>query len=648
MQTPLRIGTILSGRYRVERVIGMGGFGITYAARHVSLGTQFAIKEFYIEGKCMRLADNVTVTYQDMEPGAFEKFRKRFHDEAITLCQLDNSHVVHVHDIFDENGTTYILMDFVVGETLQKKVEREGVLPYDLAVNYMAQLCEAVEHIHSHHILHRDIKPDNIIITPSNNVVLIDFGSARSFVHNQEQKHTAMLTVGYAPIEQYTATSKKGNYTDLYAVGATFYFILTGKKPLPAAERVIQDELQTPSDLNPQVTDAVSRTIMKALNLKPEDRYQTVEDFQRDLLGNILVPELQTDSQHAGGYLPKLHFESKLWLWISLSALLILLGAGVIFAILYVNNNRHMFKRNVTKEIKLTEGQKHDLKRELRDGITNVKEWKVMNNDVHIDGNGWLTIDSTYVTEPSTCIKVVTIYDGKVYNDSVFIHLEYIKAEKKDVVLPGDTISDEPKEPRPDFIDMARQYANLAQQSLTRAKTEAQKATKPDTKQKAETELAKVKKAADEAKKAAENEDADLARQKAREANVAANRVAEIVKADADKKAKEEAEKKAKESSYMIYATNNSYDTIGSGKELSRGVMSYTVEKTHKYKIGYRANNMWVEFPKDYKLEGAGKDGYKVVVKHNCWLCIEVKPECTGNASVKLPDNVTIHLMLKK
>jgi len=294
MQTPLKIGTILSGRYRVERVIGMGGFGITYAASHVSLGTKFAIKEFYIEGKCMRLGDGVTIAYQDMSPDAFEKFRKRFHDEAITLCRLDNPHVVHVHDIFDENGTTYILMDFVVGETLQRKVEREGALPYDLAVNYMAQLCEAVEHIHSHNILHRDIKPDNIIITPNNNVVLIDFGSARSFVHDQEQKHTAMLTVGYAPIEQYTATSKKGNYTDLYAVGATFYFILTGKKPMPAAERVIEDELQPPSYLNPQVTDAVSRTIMKALNLKPEDRYQTVEDFQRDLLGYTPDTEQQT------------------------------------------------------------------------------------------------------------------------------------------------------------------------------------------------------------------------------------------------------------------------------------------------------------------------------------------------------------------
>ncbi len=225
---------------------------------------------------------------------------------------------------------------------------------------------------------------------------------------------------------------------------------------------------------------------------------------------------------------------SKLWLWISLATVLILLGAGVIFAILYVNNNRHMFKRNVTKEIKLEEGQTHDLNDELRDGITNVKEWKVMNNSVHIDGNGRLTIDSTYVTEPSTCIKVVAIYDGKVYDDSVFIHLEYLKSTDNQQA-PVDTVSkgNEDLQPQPDNRAIAQQYADQAQQSLNRAKTEAQKATKPDTKHKAETELAKVKKAADEAKKAAENEDVDLARQKAREASVAANKVAEIVKADA-------------------------------------------------------------------------------------------------------------------
>ena len=287
--------TVLSGRYQIERVIGQGGFGITYYARHLELGTHVAIKEFFLSGMCTR-EQNGMVGIQDISPEKFEQFRKRFREEAHTLCQLSNSHVVAVRDIFDENGTTYIVMDYVAGETLQKKVEREGALQYDVAVNYMAQLCEAVEHIHAHHILHRDIKPENIIITPQNNVVLIDFGSARSFVHDKEQKHTAMLTMGYAPIEQYTATSKKGNYTDLYAVGGTFYFILTGRKPIPAADRMLNDELQPPRTFNLAVPESASRTIMKALNLKPEDRYQAVADFKRDLLegGTTQAPQIPT------------------------------------------------------------------------------------------------------------------------------------------------------------------------------------------------------------------------------------------------------------------------------------------------------------------------------------------------------------------
>ena len=293
-KTALAVNTILAGRYQVERIIGQGGFGITYAARHVQLGTLYAIKEFFISGKCIRQQDGWTVTFQDFKPELFEKYRQRFREEALTLSKLDNPHVVRVHDIFDENGTTYFVMDFVAGETLQKKVESHGALPYDVAVNYMAQLCEAIEHIHSHNILHRDIKPDNIIITKNNNVMLIDFGSARSFVHDQEQRHTAMLTVGYAPIEQYTATSKKGNYTDLYAVGGTFYFILTGRKPIAAADRMLHDELVEPRAFNPDIPAAASATIMRALNLLPENRYQTVEEFQRDLLGGEAVEQERT------------------------------------------------------------------------------------------------------------------------------------------------------------------------------------------------------------------------------------------------------------------------------------------------------------------------------------------------------------------
>lgn len=293
-ENALAEGTILFDKYVIERVIGAGGFGITYYARHLKLGTFVAIKEFFLSGICQRLP-NKMVVYGELEPEKFEKYRQRFQEEANTLCQLNNPHVVAVRDIFDENGTTYIVMDFVQGRTLQQIVDEMGPLPYDVAVNYIAQLCEAVEHIHAHHILHRDIKPENIIITPQNNVVLIDFGSARSFVHDKEQKHTAMLTMGYAPIEQYTATSKKGNYTDLYAVGGTFYFILTGRKPIAAADRMMHDELPEPRALNPQIPLSANQTIMKALNLMPENRYQEVGNFMHDLLGETAeVPPVET------------------------------------------------------------------------------------------------------------------------------------------------------------------------------------------------------------------------------------------------------------------------------------------------------------------------------------------------------------------
>ena len=283
----LAINTILSGRYKIERIIGEGGFGITYEAHHVQLGTHVAIKEFFIAGKCVRKDDGQTVTFQSIKPELFEKYRKRFHDEARTLCRLHNAHVVHVHDTFDENGTTYIVMDYVEGRTLQQIVDERGPLPYEMAVNFMAQLCEAVEHIHANHILHRDIKPDNIIITPQSNVVLIDFGSARSFVHDQEQRHTAMITMGYAPIEQYTSTSKKGSYTDVYAVGGVFYFILTGRKPEAATERVLNDELVPPREINSSISESANYTIMRALRVKPEERYQNVQDFMSDLLGGV-------------------------------------------------------------------------------------------------------------------------------------------------------------------------------------------------------------------------------------------------------------------------------------------------------------------------------------------------------------------------
>ena len=277
-------GTLLqSGKYTIESVIGSGGFGITYLAWHNVLGHHYAIKEFFINGYCIRNSSQNTILLQGMDEAVYDKYRRKFIEEAQILASLDHPNIVKVVDIFQEHNTAYLVMPFLNGQTLQQKVESRQRLKYDDAVNYIAQISEAVDYIHKKNILHRDIKPDNIIILPDNRAILIDFGSAREFIQNKTLAHTSMLTVGYSPLEQYSSSTKKGPYSDIYSLGATFYFALTGVKPIDAAARTTE-AMPEPKVYVSSIPERANRTIMKAMEQKPEMRYQRIKDFMNDLL----------------------------------------------------------------------------------------------------------------------------------------------------------------------------------------------------------------------------------------------------------------------------------------------------------------------------------------------------------------------------
>ena len=326
--TELQPGTTLNnGKYTIEKKIGEGGFGITYKAVQNGLGRIVCIKEYFPSGRCVRDTRLMTVRLQGMSEDMFEKYRQAFVREAKTLAALHHPNIVEVIDVFDENKTSYMVMPFIEGRSLQSIVEKNGKLSYSEAVNYIAQVTGAVGYIHERHILHRDIKPDNIMITSDYRAILIDFGSAREFQQNKTQAQTSMLTHGYAPTEQYTTNSRKGSYTDIYAIGATLYFVLTGQVPLEAAARMTE-KMPEPKELSPDIPEEANRTILKAMQIKAENRHQTVQEFMDDLL-NVRPSELVDET--IGGTTVVVE-KWKKWIWwvIGGSVLGLVLLVGII------------------------------------------------------------------------------------------------------------------------------------------------------------------------------------------------------------------------------------------------------------------------------------------------------------------------------
>ncbi len=268
------------GAYTVGKVLGQGGFGITYLGSDTRLVRPVAIKEFFPEN-CRRQGTTV-VSVGSWTSETYADAKQKFLLEGQTLAKFNHPSIVRVFYAFEENNTVYIVMEYLRGKTLAERVtEAGGRLDETEALTYVREVGEALQVIHRANFLHRDIKPENIMLTQDQRTVLIDFGTAREYVSDRTQTHSVTFTPGYAPLEQYAQRSQKTPSTDIYALAATLYFLLTGETPVAATDRAVGVELRTVQQLNPAVRSTVSAAIEQAMAIQVTQRPQSVEAFLR-------------------------------------------------------------------------------------------------------------------------------------------------------------------------------------------------------------------------------------------------------------------------------------------------------------------------------------------------------------------------------
>lgn len=325
-------GTILHDRYIVGKVLGFGGFGVTYIAWDGRLEQKVAIKE-YLPGEFstrMPGQSRITVFNGDKSQQFYDGLHK-FVDEAKRLAKFQNEPgIVKIFDSFEENKTAYIIMEYLEGETLSQYLKREGTIPEDMAVDMMRPIMESLITVHGEGLIHRDIAPDNIFLTKSGEVKLIDFGASRYATTTHSRSLTVIVKPGYSPEEQYRSRGDQGAHTDVYAVAATLYKMITGKTPPDAMERRAKyenqnkDILEEPHKLVKDISINREIAILNGLNVRIEDRTPDIA---------TLIEELYADppAKRRHGKIRKIDVLS--WpLWVKITvptvmALLITFGA---------------------------------------------------------------------------------------------------------------------------------------------------------------------------------------------------------------------------------------------------------------------------------------------------------------------------------
>ncbi len=288
----LPYGTTLQNRYLIGRLLGAGGFGNTYLALDTVLHKKIAIKEYMPREFATRSQSQTKVV---VLPGESSQYYERglhsFLHESRTLAKFNNHPgIVSVKDFFHENNTAYIVMEYVEGLTLKQYVQKKGGrIPLEEALLIMTPVMDALREVHAAGVLHRDVSPDNIYITTQRQVKLLDFGAARQALGDVSKSLSVILKPGFAPVEQYSSRGKQGPWTDVYAVAATIYMIVTGSIPLDVMERITEDELVPLNEKVNNIPVYISDAVSKGLALRVADRWQSMVEFQFALQGKAYI-----------------------------------------------------------------------------------------------------------------------------------------------------------------------------------------------------------------------------------------------------------------------------------------------------------------------------------------------------------------------
>lgn len=326
-------GQMVGEKYIAGRVLGYGGFGVTYLGWDTVLKRKVAVKEYLPSDFATRSYGTKMLTVFSGEAAdQFEAGLNSFISEAKRLAKFNRvPQIVDIYDCFMENGTGYIIMEYLEGQTVKELLKEKQKLPADEAKEIVMEVLKGLSEVHKEGIIHRDIAPDNIFITKNNEVKILDFGAARYATAVQSRSLSVILKPGYAPEEQYRSRGEQGPWTDVYALGATCYRMITGIRPEEAIERLAEDHVKPPSELGVSIDSNMENALMNSLNIRREYRIPDAESFYNALNSKAevaRVTEETAESKDAG---------TPLWQKISVAAaaafacvLLVLVAAGKI------------------------------------------------------------------------------------------------------------------------------------------------------------------------------------------------------------------------------------------------------------------------------------------------------------------------------